>query len=371
MTGGLRHWGLIGLAVVLTVAPANAASKREVARSLSTVEQKIEQKRDAVEQAAGRQKDTAAELDKRRRDLIEASDALRVKENERARLDDRLETLEAEAASKDQAKQATEVRLDVLMGVLTRFSRVPPLSAFAMGATRDEAFHRALLIRALLPALRDETNTLAASLGRLSALHREMAEERRLVARERQNLIWRQDRLEGLIKARQGLLKKNKAEKAALDRQLAALTDEAKDLRQLLEKLSRVAPSTPTHAGKITLRTPVAGKVVRDFGQRDADGVASQGQAFAAPPRAVVVAPASGRVAFVGPFRGYGQIVILDHGANRYSFLAGFGRLDVELEQKVAAGEPLGLMPDTAKPELYFEWRVKGEAKAPGTTGGK
>ena len=72
-----------------------------------------------------------------------------------------------------------------------------------------------------------------------------------------------------------------------------------------------------------------------------------------------MVAPRAGRVVFVGPFRGYGQIMILQHANGYHSFLAGFGRIDAEMGQDVAAGEPLGVLPvkTGGRPELYFEWR--------------
>jgi septal ring factor EnvC (AmiA/AmiB activator) len=74
-----------------------------------------------------------------------------------------------------------------------------------------------------------------------------------------------------------------------------------------------------------------------------------------------------GKVVFAGPFRGYGQILILQHAGGYHSFLAGFGRIDAEMGQDVAKGEPLGVLPakNGTKPELYFEWRRNNEAVDP------
>ena len=79
-----------------------------------------------------------------------------------------------------------------------------------------------------------------------------------------------------------------------------------------------------------------------------------------------MVAPWDGSVVFTGPFKGYGQIVILQHRDGNHSFLAGLGRIDADKGQKVAKGEPLGILPKSAgRPELYFEWRHNGEPVDP------
>ena len=106
---------------------------------------------------------------------------------------------------------------------------------------------------------------------------------------------------------------------------------------------------------------------MRHFGDKDADGVTSDGLTFASPSGAPIVAPRSGRVVFVGPFRGYGKIVILQHANGYHSLLSGFGRIDAEMGQEVDAGEPLGVLPVKAgaKQELYFEWRRGDEPTDP------
>ena len=80
-----------------------------------------------------------------------------------------------------------------------------------------------------------------------------------------------------------------------------------------------------------------------------------------------MVAPRAGKVVFVGPFRGYGLIMILQHANGFHSFMAGFGRIDAEMGQDVVAGEPLGVLPvkPGGRPELYFEWRRGDEPVDP------
>jgi septal ring factor EnvC (AmiA/AmiB activator) len=72
---------------------------------------------------------------------------------------------------------------------------------------------------------------------------------------------------------------------------------------------------------------------------------------------ATVVAPAGGEVVFTGPFRDYGRMVLIKHGNNKISLLAGLGRISVSLNQAVGKGEPLGAMGESRINNLYYELR--------------
>jgi len=68
-------------------------------------------------------------------------------------------------------------------------------------------------------------------------------------------------------------------------------------------------------------------------------------------------------VMFRGPFRGYGEILIIEHGGGYHTLLAGLARTDVALGQWLLAGEPVGIMgpASNGSPELYFELRHDGQ----------
>jgi septal ring factor EnvC (AmiA/AmiB activator) len=178
-----------------------------------------------------------------------------------------------------------------------------------------------------------------------------------------------------MIRMRQGMVQRTEAEKKEAEHQLVSLSQQANDLRQLLDKVTPRHGAHPAHFSTLApgplLKAPIAGRVVKHYGERDADGVTSDGLMFAGLPGAPVVAPRAGRVVFAGPFKGFGQIVILQHEGGYHSLLAGFGRIDAEMAQNVEAGEPLGVLPvkSGAKPQLYFEWRRGDEPADPGIGG--
>ncbi len=107
---------------------------------------------------------------------------------------------------------------------------------------------------------------------------------------------------------------------------------------------------------------PVTGHLLRHFGDNDEYGVASKGLTLETRPAAQVVAPFDGKVAFAGPFRGYGQILIIEHGDGYHSLLSGLDHIEGTVGQWLVAGEPVGTMPrGEDKPRLYLELRHDGQ----------
>ena len=120
-------------------------------------------------------------------------------------------------------------------------------------------------------------------------------------------------------------------------------------------------PARPLATGQLLV--PVAGTVLRPWGARTDAGEA-QGVSYGAPAGARVVSPCAGRVVFAGPFRSYGQLLIVDCGAGLHAVLAGFDHLDVPVGRQVLAGEPVGVM-GAGRPSLYLELRRGGQAMNP------
>lgn len=339
----------------------------ETAEDLQRVEQKLSEQKEQASQLERKEKETVEELGSLQQKLIESTEALQQKQAEQDDLKDKLRQLENEIDRREKSLSGAQSQLGSFAEVLLRFNRQPAEAFLMRDPLADDNWHRALLLGSLLPRLENRTAELLKELEDLEALRQSAAEQKRLVASARQNLAWQRSNFDQLIKTRQGFLQKTTAEKEALAKELAALADEAKDLRQLMEKVthSAVLPKSATKPPPLSneLKTPVNGKVLRGYGAKDEFGVTSQGLTLRASASSLVIAPADGRVAFAGLFKGYGHIVILQHGGGYHSFLAGFGRIDTEVGQNVAAGEPLGALPDQgdSPAELYFEWRHNGE----------
>lgn len=102
------------------------------------------------------------------------------------------------------------------------------------------------------------------------------------------------------------------------------------------------APSIIKNRGRLTY--PASGKVIGRFGRTDRNGVSIKGISIRTRANAQVVAPFDGKVIYAGPFRGYGSIIIIEHGEGFHSLLMGLGRVDLRVGQGLLAGEPVGVM---------------------------
>jgi septal ring factor EnvC (AmiA/AmiB activator) len=120
------------------------------------------------------------------------------------------------------------------------------------------------------------------------------------------------------------------------------------------------------------LRSPVEAPIVKSFGRVvDAEfhtETFRKGVEFDAPLGTPVQAVADGQVRFAGWFRGYGKLVILDHGEQYFTVSGHLAELGVEVGSEVEAGDVIGTVGDTGSlsgPRLYFEIRHAGKPQDP------
>ncbi len=194
----------------------------------------------------------------------------------------------------------------------------------------------------------------------------------------RSQLGERRDQAEQERAAKQTLLAAVRSDRA---RERAALDELEAAARELEEKFAAFgneevpapqAPAVPFATLRGHLVAPVDAAVVRRFGREiDAEfhtQVFHKGVDFGAPLGAPVHAVAAGTVRFAGWFRGYGRMVILDHGDKFYSVSGHLDALRVEAGQVIAVGEAIGTVGDTGSltgPRLYFEIREGSQAVDP------
>jgi septal ring factor EnvC (AmiA/AmiB activator) len=280
-----------------------------------------------------------------------------------------------------------------LTAALQRLSRRPPILAlFRPGSLNDAVYLRAAL-DAMLPEVQRRTAGLRADLDRVRALR---DQERNAVAdlRAAQGQLQRRRGELSALETRQRLAAR--AASGAADREAEralALAERARDLGELTAELGKAgalraelaalpgpvlrpalpqnaqvaaepAPIAPATNAPSRYLLPVSGRLVVGFGARLPDRPASRGIAIAAREGAQAIAPARGRVAFAGPYRGYGQILIIDHGGGWTSLVTGLDRLGTRVGAELVAGAPLG-QAGAGRPVITLELRRDGEAVDP------
>jgi len=106
-------------------------------------------------------------------------------------------------------------------------------------------------------------------------------------------------------------------------------------------------------------RLPVIGSIVTGMGEETTLGVRARGLTIATEPNAVVVAPGDGHIVFAGPYRGFGQIIIINHGQGLTTLMTNLSRLTTHVGATVIGGSPLGFA-GTEQPTIMIELRRDG-----------
>ncbi len=184
------------------------------------------------------------------------------------------------------------------------------------------------------------------------------------------------DQLEQQREQRSILIQEIEAGFQSRKQQIAALGRDEKAVIVLLEKLRDVladipvqiddAKPFPSRRGR--LPRPLTGAALKNFGTRLPDGRSSEGILIAGTAGATVRAVAPGRVAFADWLKGYGLLLILDHGDGWMSLYASNDALLRGVGDWVSAGEPLanvGSSGGQGRPALYFELRRNGQPQNP------
>jgi len=153
--------------------------------------------------------------------------------------------------------------------------------------------------------------------------------------------------------------------------------DEMREREQALERLLETLGNRQRFTGSDDIRTfrgalpwPVTGRVVRGFGKKYLPKYSTytvcNGLRFDTPSGSEVQAVFPGQVAYARFFKGYGNMVVIDHGANVYSLAAGLATIHVRVNQRVDMGLRLGLAsPPSEEGNTYFEIRVGKKPEDP------
>ncbi len=276
-----------------------------------------------------------------------------------------------------------------LTAALQRLSRRPLLlSLLRPGSIRETAMTRALL-ETMLPEVSRRTRALRGELARGRVLEAQARGAAQALRGEQATLATRRLSL-AAVETRQRLASRSASGDAARETERAlALAEQARDLSALVGDLARAgslraalaalpgpvmrpprpdqsqvveraAPETasPAPARIPGFMLPVAGGLVTGFGAGSEGAPRSRGIGIAARAGALVVAPAAGRVAFAGAYRGFGSIAIIEHEGGWTSLVTGLARVDVAVGDTLVGGAPLGIAAGGAP--LGFELRQGG-----------
>jgi len=347
-------------------AEALARAKREAGQANARFERLEGQARratDAAERARAEGEALAARIDAAEAELTAAERRIaliaRMQAAQRARL---------------AARQQPLIRLTA---ALQTMARRPAALALAQPGSIQDTVHVRSLLAATLPEIRRRTADLRAEVERGAALRRRSEQARAALADSRAELQRRRvelarfesaqrarsERLGGLAVAESDRALAFGEEARALARTLGTRQFQARlgaSLAELPGPVPRPGePFARPPRPRLPYRLPVEGRLLVGVGEISDGGVHARGLTFATEPRAAVVAPAAGRVAYAAPFRSYRNVVILDHGRGWSTVVTDLATLEVARGQTVRAGATLGRA-RAESPRVTVELRREG-----------
>ena len=431
------RFGIAGLLVVgllstfpLSVAAEDDLSREEAQKKLDETSQKLQssraQERGLVQGVA----ELAEARAKLNTELIEAGKQVQASE---AKLS------ETESKLRELTDQVTVIRNSItdrketivkMLSAMQRIGRTPPP---ALVTRRDDALavvRSAMLLAQVFPELKYQADNLSQELDGLVKLETGIGDQRDTQKSEADRLAAERNRIDELLEEKKTKLAQSEAE--LVSTRQAALTQAAEvaELNDLIARLderiakaevaqydaevvaekelrareqsqalatpanekvieikpestkvafaspARMKPAMPFETAKGTLPLPAQGKRIKRFGDADGVGGTLRGISLQTRGEARIIAPTDGWVVYAGPFRSYGQLLIINAGGGYHVLLAGMGRIDVSLGQFVLTGEPVAVMGaslpagqghnDNSRPVLYVEFRKDGRPIDPG-----
>jgi len=346
--------------------------------------------------------------------LLETTSRTQAGEQRIGAVEQRLALLQSSEAAIRRSLEGRRGLISEVLAALQRIGRRPPPAVLVRPEDILEAVRASMLLGAVVPDLRQEIEILGTDLAELVRLRDGIASERKAITGEMEQLAAERQRLASLVEARrerEASAAKDVEAQRGVGGELAA---QARNLREFVERMekeisvanraataarealetetreqrqrmaalafrdpARLAPKIAFNEARGLLPLPVAGSQLRGFGESDGAGGTARGISLETRPNALVSAPSDAWVVYAGPFRSFGQLLILNAGGGYYMLLAGMQRIDVALNQFVLAGEPVAVMGETSEaaativgsgagqPVLYIEFRRDGVSVDP------
>jgi len=373
---------LLALGAVLARAEPDEADPKTAAQE-HEARQKLDAVRAEIKALAEQQRATEGERG-------EATKALRTKEIALAEvakdvhaLDEKLATQQADLDKLDTTRAKLETALKSQRDGLAALLR----SAYALGRNEElklllqqndvatiarvlaynRYFQRARVGR--IDQLSVDLEDLAKVQDSIRAKTAELESTRNARAAEGDKLETERTEREKLVDELDTKLKEQGARAAALGKDEKSLTSLIEKLRDVFADIPKqLSGAEPFASQRGRLAPPVAGKIVRGFGAADESGRKSSGLLLAAKAGTPVHAVSHGRVVFADWLRGYGLMIILDHGDGYLSLYGCNETLLKDVGDWVNAGETIatsGASGGQKTPGLYFEVRAKGQPVDP------
>lgn len=347
------------------------------------------------------------ELTRISKDMIASAKQIQSSEEKISRMESELETLRADLKKAEENFVVEDDNLIKTLSALQNLALKPTEALFVQPLTPVEIIRSAMLLREAVPYLQENAARIREDLEKIENQKNLVEKQVARIIRQKKILENEHEQMKALVQRKSKIRNAVEIKSVKAKKKVERLASQANDLRDLLNKLEkqrqeklrrqeeerrRLAELKAAEARRAAEETkkleekqradlikfkpevinevgenfvkakghllrPARGPVVTAYGEQMSKGVTSKGIIIKTRSQAQVISPYDGTVIFAGPFRGYGNLIIIEHGQGYLSLLAGLEEVDCELGQMLLAGEPVGQMPESGDTRLYVELR--------------
>ncbi|MBR7159089.1 MAG: peptidoglycan DD-metalloendopeptidase family protein [Alphaproteobacteria bacterium] len=358
---------------------------QDTSSELKQVQKELEKQQQQKTEAAKKAKKLSEEVLATKKKIVGAARKVQEYESSLNQLESQMEDLEEE---QDILKAKLDVKnrqLQKVLAGLQILAQRPTEALFVLPLSPQDTLRSALMLKGTVPAIEESAAELKKELILLSSLKAAIRAKRSQIKMAYVGLEEKNKQLTDLMKEKSSLQSRLMRQSEQAGKKARQLAGRAQDLVELLAKLEAerkrqeeeqralksITPQEQTpetvlatlkafERSKGTLPFPVTGRISSKFGETVSSGLHSKGLTFTTRKGAQVISPYDGTVLFAGPFKGYGNLVIIEHAEGYHTLLSGIARMDVAEGQMLLAGEPVGTMGIKTSPELYMEMRKNG-----------
>ncbi len=390
-----------GVFFVVTAGPALGATEGKLPRAqesrerLKEVQRELGREREKVKEAGRKEASLARELARLDQDLKDKTQALRELEAKLRTSNQRIVKLSQEIAATDLRLTRSRRLLKSRLRAIYKQGRFGYVRMLLSAEDFSAAGRRLKYLSAVAGQDQRLMQTYSTTLTDLSQKRGELTRSKAEVAEAKDKAAATRGQIAEEQRKRRVLLASVREEKAGYLAQIKELEASAKDLQGLIARLQteeerqrRAARSVPRRDGKEEspdiredgrferlrgkLPWPAIGSLASTFGRQEHPRFRTvtfnRGIEITAPEGRDIAAVADGTALYADWFKGYGRLIILDHGGGYFTLYAHASELLVRAGDAVAKGQVIGRVGDTGSlegPQLYFELRHKGKPQDP------
>lgn len=345
-------------------------------------------------------------------EMVKAARLIQNNEEKLSRMETQLEKLKTELAEAEAGFSQEDDNLIKTLAALQNLALKPTEALLVQPLTPVDIIRSAMLLRETVPFLEENAERIRQELQAISSKKEKVEKQFEQISKQKVVLEKEHAKMKQLLQKKSKIRNAVEIRSEKAKRNVDKLANQAQDLRDLLGKLEQqrlekkrkedearrlaekqleqqrlleakkieqkqtadliksTSPVINSMSGgfvkaKGALPLPARGKIITAYGEQVVKGVTAKGITLRTRNDAQVIAPFDGSVIFAGPFRGYGNLIIIEHGDGYLSLLAGLKSFDVDVGQMLLAGEPIGQMPEDGDAKLYVEIRKDNQPVDP------